>query len=200
MANIFSIGQVVLDLLNNGSSVDVVGIYNGELRQVFADARPLRAEVRETSMVMKHPVETGTIIADNHIINPVEINLLLIIKSEFYSSVYGQIKQAFVAGDLLSIQTRTGVYNNMIIANMPHLENPDAYDAVTMSLNLVEVLYVMPVSVAAQPLPANFSPAEPADISTVQTGLKYPVAISSTNAAAVQSIITGFAFKFLGGV
>lgn len=200
MASIFSAAQVALDLLNNGSSVDVVGIYNGTLRQVFAEARPLNAEVRESSMIMKHPVETGTVIADNHIINPVEINILLIIKSEFYNSVYGQIKQAFVSSELLSVQTRTGLYSNMIIADMPHIENPDAYDAVTMHLRLVEILYVVPVSVATQPLPANFSPAEPANSSTVQTGLKYPVAISSSNGAAVQSIITGFAFKFLGGL
>ncbi len=190
--------RAISDILGNSSGVDVVGIFNSTLQQVFQDARPLKAEVRETSMVMRHPVETGTMIADNHIINQIEIHLPLLIKSEFYNSVYGQLKQAFVAGTSLAVQTRTALYPNMIIANMPHAEDADIYDAITMQLHLVEVLYVVPVSVSAQPLPANFSPAEPANSNTVQAGLKYPSTLSASNLTAVQSILTGFAFKFAG--
>lgn len=198
---LFSAFSNIANLLSNFAAVDIVGIYNGEtLDQIFTDARPLKAEVRETSTVMNHPVETGVILSDHHIINQVEINLSLMIKSEFYNSVYGQIKNAFIAATLLSIQARTGIYNNMIIVDMPHQEDPEYFDAIVMALHLKEVLFVVPNSVSTLPQPANFSPADPANTNTVQAGQKYPSIISPTQTAAVQSVLTATTFKIISGL
>jgi hypothetical protein len=195
----FSALTAVADILNTFTEVDVVGIFDSNLQQVFKEARPLTAEVRETSMVMQHPVETGSMIADNHIINPVEIHMPVMVDSKYYDSVYSQMKQAFVAATSFSVQTRTGTYQNMIIANMPHREDPDLYDKITMGLHFKEVLYVVPTSVSQAPLPANYSPAAPANSNTVQGGLKYPLSLSPSNITTVRSIATGFAFKYLAG-
>lgn len=193
---IFSAISNIADLLNNFFPVDVVGIFDSEsLQQVFENARPIKAEVRETSMVMKHPVETGTMIADNHIINPIEINLSLFIGSEFYNSVYTQIRQAYIAGTSLSVQTRTGVYGNMIIADMPHTEDTDTFDAVIMALHLTEVIFVVPNSVSPLPTPANFSPRDPVNSNIITAGQKYPSIIANPNITAVRSIFTTSAFK-----
>ena len=194
---IFSALSNIAGLLAGGNS-DVVGIFDANLNQVFLNARPLRADVRETSRVMTHPVETGVMIADNHIINPIEINLSLSIKSEYYNSMYNQIKQAFTLGTVFSVQTRTGVYNNMIIADMPHTEEPDKYDAILMGLHFTQVLYVTPTSFTGGAAPANFSPADPTNDNTVQGGVKYPTSLSSTQTTQVQSIFTGVGFKALG--
>lgn len=198
---IFGAFSNVNNLLSNFFAVDVVGIYNQDnFEQIFKEARPVRAEVRETSTVMNHPVETGVILSDHHIINPVEISITLTINSEFYDSVYNQIKNAFIAATLLSVQTRTSVYNKMIIANMPHQENPDTFDMVIMNLHLKEVLFVVPNSVSEAAQPQNFSPSDPANSNTVSTGQKYPARISATQISAVQSFLTANAFKFLGGI
>jgi hypothetical protein len=194
---IFSALSNIAGLLAGGNS-DVVGIFDANLNQVFINARPLRADVRETSRVMTHPVETGVMIADNHIINPVEINLSLSIKSEYYNSMYNQIKQAFILGTVFSVQTRTGVYNNMIISDMPHTEEPDKYDAILMGLHFTQVLYVTPVALSSESAPANFSPADPVNDNTVQGGVKYPTSLSTTQTTAVRSIFTGVGFKALG--
>ncbi len=190
MASIFSALSVINDLLSTAINVDVVGIYDDALQPLFIDLQYMRAEVRESSQVMRHPVETGTMIADNHIINQTEINISVMIKSQFYTSTYNQLKQAFVAGTSLIVQTRTGVYANMIIADMPHSENPDIFDGVVMHLHLIEVLYVVPSSVSGQAAPANFSPEDPANSNTVQAGLKSPVELTPANVTAVQSSIT----------
>lgn len=190
MASVFSALSVINDLLSRAINVDVVGIYDTELQPLFIDLQYMKADIRESSQVMRHPVETGTMIADNHIINQVEMNITVMIKSQFYTSTYNQIKQAFVAGTSLIVQTRTGVQRNMIIADMPHTENPDIYDGVVMQLHLIEVLYVVPSSISAQAAPANFSPKDPANTNTVQAGLKSPADLTSTNATAVESNLT----------
>ncbi len=191
--------SVATDLLNNLGSVDTVAIFDSTtLQQVLQEGRPMVADIRETSMVMSHPVETGTILSDNHIINPIEIQMIMFVPSQSYNLIYGQLKQAFVAATSFTIQTRTGVYPNMIIADMPHREDSEMYDAIFIAIRFKEVLYVVPTSVSPATQPANFSPADPVNSNTVQTGSKFPTSVSSGNATAVQSILTGFAFK-IGG-
>ncbi len=191
--------SAVSDLLNNIGAVDTVGIFDSTtLQQIFQDARPMAADIRETSIVMSHPVETGTILSDNHIINPIEINMPVFVPSQSYNLIYNQIKQAFVAATSFTVQTRLGVYPNMIIADMPRREDPDMYDAVIIALHFKEVLYVVPVSVSAASAPANFNPADEVNTNTVQTGSKFPSILSSGNATTIQSILTGFAFKTAG--
>lgn len=199
MANIFSNISTISDLLNNFAAVDVVGIFDENLQQVFQEARPLKADVKETAQVMTHPIETGVKIADNKIINQVEITLNVMINSRYYNSVYTQIKQAFVSGTLLSIQTRTGVYPNMIVRSMPHQETPDEYDSIIMQLDFIEVLYAVPTSVSAQSAPANFKPADEINSNTVQSGIKSPTILTTENVQVVQGVLGGLAFKQLGG-
>jgi hypothetical protein len=155
----------------NLSGQDIVGIFdNSTFAKVFTNSQPLRGEIIETSKVMQHPVETGVIISDHHIINPIRITMQMMIASEFYSQDYQQMRTAFINATNLTVQTKTGVYGNMIIAEMPHQENPDIFDSIVISLNFQEVLFIAPVSVSPAPAPANYSPANPVDSNTVQTG------------------------------
>ncbi len=191
----------VIDLINNATAHDTVGIFDGtSLEQLFYNARPLKADVKETSQIMNHPVESGTILSDNHIINPTEINLSLIIKSEFYNSMYSQIRQAFIAATRLSVSTRTGVYNNLIIADMPHQEEPEAFNAIIMALHLKEVLFALPISISGVNAPANYSPVQPSWTNTVNAGLKYSTPDTAANAVIAQSILTASGFKILSGL
>ncbi len=195
---IFSALSTVNDLLSNFTGVDAIGIFDSNtLEQIFADARPLKAEMKETAQVMNHPTETGTILSDNRIINPIEINFSMIIKVNNFNDVYNQIKQAFVASTSLIVQTHTGVYPNMIIADMPHSEQPDMYDAIAMTLHLKEILYVSPNVVSQPANPANFSPANPVNSNVVQAGQKYSGLLSSVNTAAVTSIFAAIGYKML---
>ena len=66
----------------SSASQDVVGVFDQQtFSQVFSDARPIKAKVNETASVMSHPVEDGTIITDHKIINPVDIELSMIISA-----------------------------------------------------------------------------------------------------------------------
>ncbi len=52
----------------------ILGIPNAQasIGQLFINARPLKATVKKTTKVMEHPVETGVILSDHHIINPMQ--------------------------------------------------------------------------------------------------------------------------------
>lgn len=178
-AALLSNANFALELLALGSNSDVVGIYDG-FQQVFSDARPMRASVRETSKLMEHPAENGVIIADHHVINPVEIDLSLLIPVRYYGSTYAQIRQAFVNATNLSVQTKTGVYLNMIVADMPHEENPDLYDAIAMLLRMKQVLLA--------PDSSTYAPANPADSDVARSGLQSAAALGQKALATASGI------------
>lgn len=152
--------QSIFDVI---SAVDVVGVFDSEsLQQVFQFARPMKALVRETSRTMQHPVEKGTIIADHRIILPNDMELLLVIDQQDYDSAYYEIKQLFMTATLLLLQTRTGVYSNLFIADLPHEETPDMFNKVTLQLHLREVSFVVD--------DLTYDPENPADENTSQNG------------------------------
>lgn len=132
----------ILDSLLPNFAVDSVAIYNSNLQQVLRGARPVKATVRDDSKLMEHPVEDGTIITDNKIDMPKEIDLSLILNGRDFQSVYQQISQLKTQGALLIVQTKTGLYRNMAIERMPHDEDPSTFDVVTMALSLKEVQFV----------------------------------------------------------
>lgn len=145
---------------------DVVAVYTqGFVQgfvQVFMRARPVRANIREYSRVMEHPLETGAVITDHRIVMPTEIQLDLLLQSEDYLEAYREIKQCFLNGTLLVVQTKSGSYPNQLIVEFPHEENPEIYDALSVGLKLKQSLF------AGSSFSVN--PAAPPNQSTVQRG------------------------------
>jgi hypothetical protein len=186
MSSLITDAIFLIDLLALGGQSDVVAIFDGSsYQQLFANARPLKATVRETSKVMEHPAESGVIIADHHIINPVEIDIPLMIQAQYYGETYQQIKSAFLDATTLTVQTRTGVYSNMFIADMPHDESPEFYDAITLALHLKQALIVSSVGGIPSPnSPTAYAPADPADSNTAQNGLQSTTTPTSQGGAS----------------
>jgi hypothetical protein len=139
MANILS---TVLGAVTPFFQTDNVAVFTQGYRQIFRAARILKAVVKEQAKIMEHPVETGIVITDHRVIQPVEIELSLILNSRDYKDVYATIRQYYLAGTLLVVQTRAGVYENQIIESLPHEEDPTIYDALTVALSLKEVIFV----------------------------------------------------------
>ena len=152
--------------------------------QMFVNARPMRATIRETSKVMEHPVETGVTLADHHIINPVEIDLPMVVSAQFYATTYNEIRQAFINATALSVKTRVGVYQDMIIADMPHEEDAEMYDVITIGLHLKQVLYAIsgtnPATGVSGGMLVNFQPANPLNSNTAANGLQQAAAIGGS--------------------
>lgn len=121
---------------------DVVAVYDLDFEQIFRDARPLKATVKETAKLMQHPVETGALITDHRVINPIEIDLSMVLTPETYRDTYYEIKDFFLGLETIIVQTSTDVYEHMLINDMPHEENPEHFDTITMVIKLREVIFV----------------------------------------------------------
>lgn len=124
------------------TATDVVGVFDSGFNQVFPEARPIKATVKETARGMEHPVEDGSTITDHRVIDPVEIELTTLLVGDEYPDTYGRIKSLFKGIELLTVQTKTGSYENMMIVEMPHDETADVYDGIPMALKLREVQLV----------------------------------------------------------
>lgn len=179
------------NILTGSLRIDVVGVFDGEsLEQVFKNARPMKASVREAQKVMQYPVETGVTLSDHKVVLQKQIDLSLVIPARFYESTYQQIVGAAMNATLLTVQTRAGVYPNMIIEAYPHEEDPALYDAITMGLKLTEVLFVAPASIAQPNAPAGYSPADPVNNDTQRRGQQsaLPLSVPSAVLAYVRTI------------
>lgn len=139
--NTAAISNVITSLIPSFAT-DIVAVYTQDYTQVFRNARAIKAIVKETSKVMEHPIETGAIVTDHRIVWPVEIELNLILRPENYQDVYYEIKDLYLQGTLLIVQTRSDIYLNQLINSMPHEEDPTIYDTITIALSLKEVQMV----------------------------------------------------------
>lgn len=127
------------DPSNASAATDVVGVFDQNFNQVFEGARPIKANVKERSKPMEHPIETGATVTDHRIILPNEIALSVVLRASEYRDVYQQVKQLYEKAAILAVQTRTGLYRDMFIVELPHDEEPDMYDTVAMVLNMKQV-------------------------------------------------------------
>lgn len=173
-------------LIRPTRAVDVVGITGGGFAPLFSDARPMRAEVIETAALMEHPLETGALIADHIVFDPIEIDIPFIIVGESeYRNTYALIKATFKAGTLLTVLTRTGSYPNMVLSEIPHEERPDAFNAIAMRIRLKEAHFVAPKTGSL----SQSQTGDPSQSSTTSRGAQ-----QTTGANASQSAKAGSSY------
>lgn len=150
----------------NSATQDLVAILDGDsYQQLFELANPMRVTVRETSKLTKWAVEDGTMRTDHRVVEPVEIDLSLLLTDEV-RNLFERLRQAFVEGRELIIQTKVRSYPSMMITEMPHDEIPEQGDSVPVAIKLQEVKVVTP---EYGTLPAR-RVANPDQSSTVKKG------------------------------
>lgn len=151
--------------------VDVVGVFDSGFNQLFPDARAIKASIKEDAKTMEHPIEDGEVITDYRIINPVEINLSLILRPETVEDTYKLIKSYFLGEELLTVQTKVDVYSNMVVQAMPHEEDSALQNTITLAFSVKEAIIV---EAQFGQLPPT-SVAKKGDSSTVDRGQQEPV-------------------------
>lgn len=168
-------------------AVDVVGVFDSGFQQLFADARPIRALVREGSKLMEHPVESGATITDHRVFLPVLIELHMILTPDSYQDTFQQIKTAWKELNLLSVQTKSDTYSNMLIEELPHDEQPEMFDTVAVGLRLRQVILV---EAQYAQLPAK-EVKKKSNASTVKTGQKQATTTTTKKSSAAYDLIFG---------
>jgi hypothetical protein len=156
---------------SSSSAVDVVAVLDKDLNQLFPGVRALKATIKEESKPMEHPLETGALVTDHRIILPVEIELSAMVTAEDYREVFHQVKDVFLRGDLVTVQTRTDSYTSMLLAAMPHEESGDIQDGITLAITLKEARFV---SAVFEDMKIPPKPAAKKNSNTVKKGEQRP--------------------------
>lgn len=150
----------------NSASQDLVAILDADnFQQLFELASPMRVTVRETSKLTSFAVEDGTQRTDHRVLNPVEVDLPMLL-TEDARNIYEALRQCYLEGRALIIQTKTGSYPSMMIFEMPHEEIPEQGESIPVAVKLREVKVITP---EYGTLPAR-RVANPAQASTVKKG------------------------------
>lgn len=61
-----------------------------------------------------------------------------------YRDTHARIKAAYEEARLLTIQTKTSTYPNMVITALPHEETTDYWDVILVNLKLEEARFIQP--------------------------------------------------------
>ena len=179
----------LLETLLPTTAYDQVAVYDQDFNQVFPLARSIKAVVKEEAKVMEHPLENGATITDHRVILPVEIELSMILPTPGYQDTYRQIRQYYLNATLLNVQTKSGVYYNQLIAAIPHEENPDLYDAISLALTLKEAQFATTTY--------NFNPKNTKQSSEVSRGAQQGLSVDPSTNLSSGIIDSG---KYLGWI
>lgn len=175
------IANLATSVLSSFLAQDTVAVFTQDFTQVFQNARAIKAVVKEQSKVMEHPVESGAVITDHRIVLPVEVELSLILTPAVYRETYDQINQYYLEGTLLVVQTRSGVYLNQLINSMPHEEDTNLFNTITLVLGLKEVQTVV--------AKYTTTPRNPKNTNTKQRGIQQPTAATGSQNSVLRDLL-----------
>lgn len=164
---------------------DVVGVFDAGGSQLFVGARSIRALVNERSKPALHPLETGGTFGDNVVDLPVEIALEVILRPAAFRATYQEIKAVRRARKLVTVQTKTDTYTDMLLHDLPHDETPEMFDTVAIAVKLTQFQLIAPQY--KQLTDAK----KPANKSTIKTGQKNAAPATPKQSSAAFDLIFG---------
>lgn len=181
--------MALFDVNISTKAADVVAVIDESSgKQLFPDARPVKATVTRTSKMMAHPLEDGSSMVDHRIVLPMTIGLQCLFRSDSYRETYQTIHRIFENGTPLLVQTKTDTYRNLFIQDMPHEENIEMFDSINMILQLVEAK-----TVSAQLFSMNSkSVIDAIDSSTVERGEQSTVQATSNQESSVLKAVSSW--------
>ena len=100
----------------------------------------MSAEIVENSKLAEHPLEDGTVSADNKVLLPTEINIQITLQATDYKDIIAKIKDYKNNNIMIYVETKFGVYRNMQIVSIPTTLNADNISRITFSIKLREIL------------------------------------------------------------
>lgn len=121
----------------------VIILDNDSLQEIWVGADVMRVSVHETSKATRYAVEDGTTRNDHVIQNPTEIEISMILAGEM-AKLFQLLKQTYIERKLVTIQTKTDIYTNMLVEEIPHEQDAGMTDGVTVDVRLVEWREVSP--------------------------------------------------------
>ena len=139
-----------------GSGEDQIGIFDQDFNQVLKNARPLKVSPKPSKKVFKHPLENGTLSTDHIIFEPIEIEFTMKVEALNVPSTYQEIKDLYKNNTFLIVQTRTDVYTNQFITDLPHEESTQLGESINITIKLQQAQVINSNTSSVQTSNDNF--------------------------------------------
>lgn len=91
-----------------------------------------------------HPIETGQVITDASIIQPVSAELNIVMPTAFYTAIFEEVSKYYREKKKIILLTKFGVYSNMVISAMPYRLEHGTVDRPVIALKLRQIMEVQP--------------------------------------------------------
>ena len=124
----------------------------------------VKADIDIQSDLCDHPIETGAVITDNAIIQPVSAKIQIAMPTAFKIRIYKEIERYFLEKKFLMLQTSLALYRNMVVQAMPFELKNETIDRPVIELQLRQIMEVSPQY-----------------IDSVSTGVEKPLVDSDSN-------------------
>lgn len=127
-----------------------------------------------SSDLCDHPTETGSVITDNAIVNPISMKVHVAMPTALYTRIYTQMVKYFQEKKFILVQTKFAMYRNMVIQAMPYKLENGTIDRPIIELSLRQVMEVQPQYTEAtqNTLGSITNSIDPEDNDTLDLGRK----------------------------
>lgn len=135
----------------------------------------MQGNIDISSDLCDHPTETGSVITDNAIINPITIKVQVAMPTALYTRIYAQMIKYFQEKKFILVQTKFAMYRNMVIQAMPYKLENATVDRPVIEITLRQVMEVAPqYTNATQNIGKIQNALDPSDNDTRDLGRKSP--------------------------
>lgn len=181
-------------------------VYNQFDNEVLGGMSVLSYNVTNDSQFIEHPIESGAMIADHHVFNPIEITCKVAMpyksslldipdvqdfifgNSESFDTTYNQLKDYYKSSVPLKIKTEADVYSNMYITGLPTDVDSNTADRQIFYITFKEALEVEPQYTK---MPAG-KVKNASNAGYNKTGEVLPTKMSNENASNTKSWLKGW--------
>ena len=119
-----------------------VSLYNENGQELLTSASIVSCSVNDTSKLMEHPIESGAVVSDYKIFNPVTATLTVALSQMEYSSEFAEVYSIYKSCKFVTLQTKTNVYQNLQILSLQHEANSQNVNRPSLVIQFKEALTV----------------------------------------------------------
>ena len=119
-----------------------VALYDKDGIELLTSASIVSCSVNDTSKVMEHPIESGAVVADYKVFNPVTATLNVSLSQTEFSGEFAEVYSAYKNCEFLTLQTKTNVYSNLQVLSLQHDANVQNINRPQLVIQLKEAIVV----------------------------------------------------------
>ena len=178
--------------------------------EVLSGISVLNYSVNNDSQIMEHPIESGAVIADHHVFNPIQISCnvamppkglkltqvslvdVLYGRAQTFEETYTELSRLYNNSVRLRIKTDAQVYNNMYITSIPSDVSSQNADRQIFQITFQQAITVIPQYIK---ISANQT-KNPGNAGYVKTGEILPATQDTSNN---NSILYSILYSLFGG-